>query len=362
MRSFSSRIPTQISELSDIEPVIHVEWWRNSVKYSTFSRQGIDIFCASFINPDAKANIIFVTGWNESFLKYAELFKTLYEAGYSVYTYDHQSQGLSGRWLMDEQYTWMYSFDDYVQDFVFFVNQIEQSQISSSKIKGKDEDTKNDNHLEKIKIPTHCICHSMGGLVVGVAITKYPTLIDRIAFSAPAFRFKCGMKCMDYQGPLPLPIAYIINSLAVKFGFGQFPLLGSFKEDPAWPVTRQLSTDSEQLELQRQLRMKYPYIISCCGTYKWCLNCFDAQEAFAKMYSSVRAKCLIFKVANDSDDVFVHGRAMDLFAQAVPSCKIFEVEGKHEVLLETKVRKSSLLFFHHFIFLILIQFLKLFHK
>ena len=90
-------------EADSIEPVVEIEWWKSHVNYSSFNRQGIDIFCASFENPNATARVIFLTGFNESFLKYSELFKLLYDAGYSIYTYDHQSQGLSGRWLMEEQ-------------------------------------------------------------------------------------------------------------------------------------------------------------------------------------------------------------------------------------------------------------------
>ena len=55
--------------------------------------------CASFKHHQTspKANIIFITGLTESFIKYSETIQYLYENGYNVLTYDHQSQGLSGR-------------------------------------------------------------------------------------------------------------------------------------------------------------------------------------------------------------------------------------------------------------------------
>ena len=80
-----------------VSPLTNTEWWNNHVHYSKFRRQGIDIICASFHHPKAKANIIFLTGLAESFIKYSEVIQFLYERGFNVFTYDHQSQGLSGR-------------------------------------------------------------------------------------------------------------------------------------------------------------------------------------------------------------------------------------------------------------------------
>ena len=84
------------------------DWWNANVIYSKFRRQGIDIVCACFKHKQPqqqqsqqhiypKANIIFITGLTESFIKYSEIIQCLFENGFNVFTYDHQSQGLSGR-------------------------------------------------------------------------------------------------------------------------------------------------------------------------------------------------------------------------------------------------------------------------
>lgn len=88
------RFPCEISAV----PLLNTTWWTNHVQYSKFRRQGIDIICASFVHgKSSKANIVLVTGLTESFLKYSEIIQLLYENGFNVFTYDHQSQGLSGR-------------------------------------------------------------------------------------------------------------------------------------------------------------------------------------------------------------------------------------------------------------------------
>jgi lysophospholipase len=88
------RIPCEVTAV----PLTNTKWWTDHVQHSKFRRQGIDIICASFIQPKtAKANLVLVTGLMESFLKYSEVIQLLYENGFNVFTYDHQSQGLSGR-------------------------------------------------------------------------------------------------------------------------------------------------------------------------------------------------------------------------------------------------------------------------
>ncbi len=336
-------------EAGGIQPVIESEWWSSHVKYSSFNRQGIDIFCAAFRNPNAKAKIIFVTGWNETFLKYAELVKILYNSGYSVYAYDHQSQGLSGRWLVEEQTTWIYSFDDYVQDFLFYANMVNNEEINGRQSpppqNGNNDNynnTSNSSQLNK-KLPLYTISHSMGGLVVGVAIARNPTLVDRAVFTAPGFRFKCAMKALDYQGPLPLPIAYAINWTVCVLGLGQMHCLGWFKEKPSDPVSKMLTTDDEQRELQRQLRMKHPSIISCCPTGDWLVKCLDAQHSFAPFYTSIRTPCLIFKTLEASMDMFIHNKAIEEFAMRARSCRVFEVDStRHELLLEKPKARGAI--------------------
>jgi alpha-beta hydrolase superfamily lysophospholipase len=77
-------------------PPIHTEWWKEHVRYIKFRRQGIDIIGAKFEQKTGnavRANVIVITGWSECFLKYVEIIKMLFEQGFNVYTYDHQSQG-----------------------------------------------------------------------------------------------------------------------------------------------------------------------------------------------------------------------------------------------------------------------------
>lgn len=162
-----------------ISPITEKEWWDEHVEYSKFNRQRLDIASAIFHHPRPKALVVLVTGWSESFLKYSDLIRSLYERGFSIFTYDHQSQGLSGRWLAEQQSTWVHSFDDYVDDFIYFVTTIVA--------------------VESIILPVYAIAHSMGGLIASIAMSRLPTLITRCVLTSPMFRSKAGMKVIGYR-------------------------------------------------------------------------------------------------------------------------------------------------------------------
>lgn len=81
----------------DVAPDVNSVWWKQHVQFVRFRRQGIDIVGAAFKHESAKATIVLLTGLMESFLKYSEVIEYFYKRGFNVFTYDHQSQGLSGR-------------------------------------------------------------------------------------------------------------------------------------------------------------------------------------------------------------------------------------------------------------------------
>uniref|UniRef100_A0A0G4IBW4 Serine aminopeptidase S33 domain-containing protein n=1 Tax=Chromera velia CCMP2878 TaxID=1169474 RepID=A0A0G4IBW4_9ALVE len=72
-----------------------------------------------------KEGVVLCPGWGESSVKYAETIRDLYDRGFSVYTLDHRSQGLSGRERVDfAQSTQVTNFCDYVEDLHRFVKSV----------------------------------------------------------------------------------------------------------------------------------------------------------------------------------------------------------------------------------------------
>lgn len=302
-------------------PVVNEEWWRERVQYYVFDRQGLEITCAEFIHPSPKANVILLTGWNETFLKYSDVVKSLYEANFSVFTYDHQSQGLSGRWVSEPQTTWIHNFNDYVDDFVCYVNMISK---------------------EYSMYPIYLVAHSMGCLISSIGMARHPGLIDRAVLSAPMFRNKCGIKALNYEHPLPQRLVFWLSYCLHNAGLGFLHAAGYFKERPTDDLSNiKFTNDSEQLQKWEKLRQRYPKIISCCVTNDWVLRSLRAQIEFSKHYELVRTNCLLIQAEND---VFVYNRAMAIFFKKAPNARMFVMPGAfHELFIETKIRRNSIM-------------------
>mmetsp|Transcript_24421 Transcript_24421/g.40745 ORF Transcript_24421/g.40745 Transcript_24421/m.40745 type:complete len:379 (-) Transcript_24421:131-1267(-) len=304
-----------------VSPTVNSQWWNSNVAYSKFRRQGIDIVCASFtheMNP--KANVVFVTGLMESFVKYSETIQYLYEKGFNVHTYDHQSQGLSGRWLSESQSLWVNSFEDYVDDFVYFVTMVSK---------------------ESSELPVFLVAHSMGGLISSMAMSRLPSLINRAVLCAPMIRNKCGMKFIDYKYPLPQPVAYWATYVACYAGLGTMHALGYFKEKPTDKLSLNVTTsDQNQLNAWQDLRMRYPRLIATCVTNDWLITSIRAQKRFSHRYEFVRTNTLLLSAETD---YFVNNRGIYSFAKTAPAAKLFTVpESFHELLLEREpVRDAS---------------------
>lgn len=273
-----------------------------------------NIYVASFENPDATASVVLTTGWSETFLKYGSIIRTLYEEGYNVYTYDHQSQGLSGRWLPDTQSTWVNSFDDYVNDYVYFVTQILQ------------------NDRNKLKI--YVLAHSMGGFVAAVAMARNPSIINKAVLIAPMLRMKCGTRQMNYRFPAPQPIVHWLAYLNWVVGLGTAHSVGYPNEVCTDKVPRDTFTsDEEQLENMEALRRKHPNTIATCVTNDWIRKSLELQIEFSRLYSLVRTNCLIL---NATKDYLVYNRAMEDFTDAAAHTRLATVpDSYHELLFES---------------------------
>ena len=140
--------------------------------------------------------------------------------------------------LSETQSIWINSFEDYVDDFVYFVTNISKisSQSSSS---SSSSSSQHHNHNQHHQLPVYLLAHSMGGLIGSIAMSRYPSLINRAILCAPMLRNKCGMKMFDFKYPLPQPVAYFFTYLSCYFGLGRLvDLVGWLVDLVGWLVVR----------------------------------------------------------------------------------------------------------------------------
>ena len=325
------------------------EWWRKHCVWGDFRRMGIKIRTACFVSPENRANVVLVTGWGDSVLKYNETIKNLYEKGFNVFTYDHQSQGLSGRWLMNSQTIYVENFEDYVDDFLYFVTTKVQAEGESFNGDGIRSETPAGSIGSGGRFPTFCVGISMGGLIASIAMSRQPSLFTRAVLVAPMLRNKCATKFFDYKYPIPQPLVYWISWLACYVGMGQQHVLGFFEEKQEEPLKLNITTsDIDQLHNWEILRHRYPYVVASCISVQWLLETIRAQKKFAYRYKLVRTNTLILAAENDR---FVHNRAIAMFLKEAPNAQMFFAPGSlHELLQENEsirgaCRKAMIDFF-----------------
>lgn len=170
---------------------------------------------------------------------------------------------------------WVNSFEDYTDDFVYFVTAI----------------AKEYSHLQMF-----LLAHSMGGFIAVNAMSRLPALINRAVLCAPMLRNKCGMKVLDYKYPLPQTVAYWLTLFACQLGMGTMHAIGYFKEKPTDKLPINVVTsDQTQLTKWQDLRMMYPDLITTCVTNDWTVHAIRAQRKLAARYEFVKTNILILR-------------------------------------------------------------------
>jgi alpha-beta hydrolase superfamily lysophospholipase len=223
--------------------------------------------------------------------------------------------------LPDTQSTWVNTFDDYVDDFTFFATSVPTSVKS---------------------LPLFLVAASMGGLISAIAISRIPHLINRAVLLAPMFRNKCGMKCFNYQWPIPQPLAYWLAQISCYFGGGKMHCIGYFNENPDRNMPLNVTTSSqEQLHIWNTIRRENPMVLSTCVTNDWLYHSLRAQRKFETRHPFIHTNTLIVCAEHD---YFVYNRAISHFAQHVPNSKVlFAPSSYHEVWAEKDTIRGATL-------------------
>jgi lysophospholipase len=212
----------------------------------------------------------------------------------------------------------VHSFDDYVNDYVYFVTRIIQ------------------NDRNKLKI--YAVSHSMGGFIAAVAMARNPSIISKAVLCAPMLRMKCATRAMNYRFPVPQPVAHWLAYLSWVVGLGTAHGVGYPNEVCTDKMARDTFTSDEaRLEEMEALREKHPNAIATCVTNDWIRKSLELQIEFSKQYGMVRTNCLIL---NATKDYFVYNRAMEAFADTAVSTRLATVpDSYHDLLFESDDRR-----------------------
>ncbi|GMH74411.1 hypothetical protein TL16_g06461 [Triparma laevis f. inornata] len=266
--------------------------------------------------------IVFVLGWSESFLKYKEIFYDLhkkYEGNINIWCMDHCSQGISGRWAADDEYSdrgWNADFRNYAKDQVHFIN--ETTNIRKQKTSG----------------PRFLFCHSMGGLVGTHVVTMLPGVFEKIVLSAPMFTVK-GLDGVPFS--VLRAVAQVVDRALGK-GKEWVPGAAS-KPDHRCPEPPGNDTSNciDRLECWNIQRYQNPKVVVGGVTWGW-LNQSNIHrcdpDTITKEVVDAFEMSDVLLLSCELESI-VEPKSMVEFAEAVGTCEWVNVEGSlHEAFFE----------------------------
>lgn len=279
-----------------------------------------NISCRYFIHPNTKAKIIIVNGYNESYLKYAEVIFDLYKKNFSIYTYDHRGQGFSDKFPNQKNRGFLNDFNELVDDLEIFFKFVQ-------------------NHDKQQDI--FMLAHSMGGAVATLATGRQKILPKKLALSAPMMGIKLSpLPILEY----PIYLSTVLFSklgLAHTFAFGQsdcFPLI-PFEKNVVTHSKARYQIWQEHIRTTPQVQLGGP-------TFQWVKESIKAsREARAITNPGNQIPILLLQaekedlVLNNAHEIFVHNwhnAQLKVISNA-----------KHEILMEIDSIRNTVL---HLIF------------
>ena len=103
----------------------HLQWFARTCVFSEFPGHDGHILQAYHFpttDRDSKPAIVFLAGWTETSLKFGNVFKSLFDAGHPIYSFDLRGQGFSAPISYDRgPVSHMTDFGDYVKDLEHYI-------------------------------------------------------------------------------------------------------------------------------------------------------------------------------------------------------------------------------------------------
>jgi lysophospholipase len=148
-----------------------------------------------FKKSDSSKHLVILTGYNESYLKYAQVIHDFYHQGFNVYVYDHRGQGLSERFVAMPSRAYVDQFEHMVDDLELFYNMVVKPELKTGNPK------------------VFALGHSMGGAVLSAAIGRIP--LHGYVLVSP-------MHKISFPPLLEFPSFLLAKSLSIA-GLGEAP-------------------------------------------------------------------------------------------------------------------------------------------
>lgn len=275
------------------------------------AQDGVALKYAYSLKPGAIGNLVLVVGWDESYLKYQEVFYDLKDLNYNIFVYDHRGQGLSDHLLSDPQKPYIGKFRDYVTDLQDFVT----SQVLP----------------RSGNLPNFLLSHSMGGCVTALALPGLQKHFKKALFVSPMWRINTE--------PYPAPVAFTIVGGMTTFGQRKAYAIGKGPYNPNEKFEENTLTHSApRWVMNRQIQIANPEIQLGGPTNQWVLQ---SLKGTYKVDNVMEQITIPVKVLQADEDHWVKRKFHPKYCSRMSDCSVRFFPGTfHEILMEKDEARS----------------------
>ncbi|CAM9853661.1 unnamed protein product [Scytosiphon promiscuus] len=269
-----------------------------------------------------RPGVVLLTGLMESMAKYGETIAHLNDSGFSVYTFDHQGQGLSGRLPVpstaDPRVAHIADFDHYVQDLVHFSKAVlpatvepHRSSIKAARVPGAEGGTADDRAAMGEgedasseggrRMSLSVVGHSMGGLVAVKAAIQEPLLFDGLVLAAPMFAPNTGKLANGVVGA----VAWGATKLGQGYRQERFHDMIASRRSPIRRPARatmewsRVTHDKRRLRLWETLRGRVGCVLQRGPSFAWLSMAIGASKRARREVGKLAVPVLVLEAGQD---------------------------------------------------------------
>ena len=288
-------------------------------RFTFLSADGIhSLSGVKFIHSQAKGLILVINGRAESWLKYGELFYDLYQAGYTIISYDHRGQGLSPRLINgNPEVGYVDHFDNYVRDLDELISTVVPLNRSSCDSKGP-----------------YLIANSLGGAISARYLELHSSPFHAVVLTAPMFSINTA--------PYPAGVAHVLVSFFEAIGLGRSYAPGEHDYDPAATFDSNRVTSSKARWWATTATWReYPQAVIGGASNRWVKQSMEATEKVRRHLGDIKTRTLILQAGRDQ---LVLNQPLQIASKRMQNCRLVSFpDSKHEILFERDpIRNSAL--------------------
>ena len=275
-------------------------------------RSGQKMRFAKYTADGAHDTAVISHGFTETLEKYDETVYYLLKRGYNVFICEHRGHGLSYREHEDYSIAHVQRFDDYVNDFLFFLGAVVKPES-----------------LGRLCL----IAHSMGGAIGALAMERQPNTFDKAAMLSPMF----GVNL-----PAPKPVTYALACAMCAAGRGGDYVVGQKPFSGVKDFENSACACAERYDYFFKRYVENPYMQGCAASYGWVRESIRGTDALMKPAALERIKTPVLVFSGTADEV-VSKPAHCRFTDGVECARLITVpKGKHELFTDTAERNGAL--------------------